>query len=124
SSERTGVRSGPGDMVAQQRVEDSQQLVHTGGEGDLLGFAACSQPLVAYTQQGILAYAHQRGHLESSTDLLPATPAGTTPAPHPPAAPTPAPPPAVALGGTTPPQRRSLLPRSGAQPRQRRQQAG
>jgi len=62
-------------------MEDGEQRMHTGGQGDLLGFAPREQLLVAGAQRRVVAHAHQRGHGEGGAHLPPAAPDGARAAP-------------------------------------------
>ena len=53
--------------MAQHRVEDEQELVHGGGESDLLGFSGGEQPLVEWPEDGIVPHGYQAAHIQSGS---------------------------------------------------------
>src|SRR3954470_23763114 len=57
----------PGDPLAQHRVEDEQELVHGGGESDLLRFSGGEQPLVEGPEDGIVPHGYQGAHIQGGS---------------------------------------------------------
>src|SRR5687768_6164067 len=57
-------RRAPGGAVAQQGVEDEQQLVHAGGERHLLGLAGGTEPLIEGAQDGVVPNGDERAHVQ------------------------------------------------------------
>src|SRR3954465_5762241 len=70
---RGGDRRGhaPGHVLAHERVENDDELVHTGGERDLLGFARGEQPLVEGSQDGVMLTGHQGAHVRRGPPARP-----------------------------------------------------
>ena len=64
-------------------MEDGEQLMHTGGQGDLLGCAAGEQALVADGEHRMVAHTDQSGPGERRADLPPPAPDGPRAAPGP-----------------------------------------
>ena len=67
----------PSGAIFDHRVENRQQLAHTRGERDLLGFASLEQALVKRANHWIIARRTHRGHVERAAHCRP--PAGDMP---------------------------------------------
>src|SRR5919199_695741 len=57
-------RRTPGGALTQDRVQNEEQLVHTGRKGDLLGFAGSAQALVEGADDGIVPRGDQRSQVQ------------------------------------------------------------
>jgi len=63
--------------VLQEGIEDSQQFVHAGRQGELLGLSRREQARVQGFQNWIRSSTHQRGHIQRRPDRTASTPDGT-----------------------------------------------
>src|SRR5262245_12631797 len=72
-----------GHLVTQQGVEDGEQLMHTGGQGDPLGLASGEQALAECVAHRTVAHTEQGGHVERRADPPSTAAAGPRVAPGP-----------------------------------------
>lgn len=60
--------------MPEHRVEDRQQLEHTGGQGDLLRLARGEEPLVERPDDGVVAGGDERAHIQRRAQPRPPAP--------------------------------------------------
>jgi len=62
-------------------VQDEQQLVHAGGQGDLLGFAGGAQACIEVPNDRVVAGSDERGHVENRAHARASAPHDAPPSP-------------------------------------------
>ena len=60
--------------MLEHRIEDKQQLAHTGSQGKLPGLAGGYKTCVQATEDGVASTAYQGSHIQGRTDGSPPTP--------------------------------------------------
>ena len=66
---RSGLGMRPGFAIAQDRVEDGQQLAHRDDEGEAGGFAGLAQTAVEPRERRVVLDGDQASHVERRPDL-------------------------------------------------------
>lgn len=89
----------PRGPMSQYRVQGDQQLVHAGGQGNLLRLACGQETFVKYPDYGIAAGGYESTHIECGPNVGSAAPHAAFPSP----------PPAVPVEGCHPHQGGELL---------------
>jgi hypothetical protein len=65
----------PRNAMSEHRIEDDEELAHTGHQGNVWFFPRCSQPFVKVSDHGIVPAGRQCSHVESSPHVRrPTTP--------------------------------------------------
>ena len=58
----------PSSTMFEHGVKDDEQLAHTGGEGDLFGFASSTETLVERLDNGVVTGSGEGSHIERGPD--------------------------------------------------------